>query len=383
MLIRILTIREHKSVIFCDVCSNNANRRQLLVEKSHFPETHFKIGDVLDCQLKDGFNSRGLPVIILESVNHIYQPTNFSSYKSFSESSKNEDTGELQDLIGNLLNGGRAHTAHLLREALLNQIEQYMEKCGIHREYTPITTAYRGTSIASPLRAEGVFTGRRFIKITHELGLKIACYAMLQSVYEIGYVCRDRYETQSNLNEFLTIEGVATLNTDFCLCDFYYETWGKTIEIAERLEIEVNDDFKDIVIVDFVKEYGSVPKKKDVAICMDLYDKLVLEHKHLIMTNAPTTSPLVYSEADNLPLETKWIYKGKGIGHGYKDEYRVETVYKSFEEQREILRAKKIECDLPMDYLEILSSSGFPTQSFVIGIERLISNIVDNNKIRG
>lgn len=380
MLIRILTVREHKTIIFCDVCSNNAHRRQMLVEKSLFPETHLKIGDVLDCKLKDGFNHRGLPVLILESINHIYQPSSFSSYKSFSESSKNEDTGELQDLISNLLNGGRAHAAHLLREALLDHIEQYMAKCGIHREYTPITTAYRGTSIASPLRANGVYTGHRFIKITHELGLKIACYMMLQSVYEIGYVCRDRYKTQRNLNEFLTFEGVATLNTDFCLKDFYYETWGKIIEIAETLKIEVNDDFKSIAIVDFVKEYGGVPKKRDTVICMDLYNKLVLKHTHLIMTNAPTNSPLIYSEADDLPIETKWIYKGKTIGHGYNDEYRIEKVYKSFEEQRELLRAKKIECDLPVDYLEILSSTGFPTQSFVIGIERLISNVVDNNK---
>lgn len=383
MLIRILTVREHKLVIFCDVCSNNANRRQMLVEKSRFPEIHFKIGDVLDCELKDGFNNRGLPVIILEGINHLYQPSNFSSYKSFSESSKDKDTGALQDLVSNFLNGGNAHAAHLLREAVLDFVEQYMKKKGIHREYTPITTAYRGTSIASPQRAEGVYTGHRFIKITHELGLKIACYMMLQSVYEIGYVCRDRYANQSNLNEFLTIEGVATLNSDFCLSVFFHETWKKAIEIAETLELDFNDDLKDIVIVDFVKEYGSVPKKKDVAICMDLYDKLVLQHVHMIVINAPIDSPLVYSEVDDLPLETKWIYKGKGIGHGYKDEYRVENVYKSFEEQREILASKQIECDLPMDYLEILSSSGFPTQSFVIGIERLISNIVDNNKIIG
>lgn len=383
MLIRILTVREHKSVVFCDVCSNNANRRQLLVEKNRFPDVHIKIGDVIDCELKNGVNNRGLPVIILDNINHIYQPSNFSSYKSFSENSKHESTGELQDLVSNFLNGGNAHAAHLLREAVLDFVERYMKEHGLHREYTPITTAYRGTSVASPQRAEGIYTGHRFIKITHELGLKIACYMTLQSVYEIGYVCRDRYENQRNLNEFLTIEGVATLDLDFCLSKFFYETWKKTIEIAESLELEVNDDMKDIAVVDFVKEYGHTPKKEEVAACMKLYDKLVSEHFHMIITNAPIDSPLVFSETDNLALETKWIFNGKGIGHGYKDEYRVENVYNSFEEQRAVLRAKNIDCDLPLDYLKMLSSSGFPTQSFVVGIERLISNVVDNNKIRG
>ncbi len=382
MLIRVLTVREHKAVIFCDVCSNNAKRRQLLIEKDIFPELHLKVGDVLDCVVEEGFNKRGLPVIILRKVCNVFQPSCFSSYKSFSDSSKKEESGELQDLVSNFLNGGNAHAARLLRESVLEFIEQYMKEHDVHREYTPITTAYRGTSMASPQRAEGVFTGHRYIKITHELGLKIACYLMLQSVYEIGYVCRDRYENQRNLNEFLTVEGIVSLSTDFSLKDFFFETWKKSLLIADMLELEVNEELRDVKVIDFIDEYGAVPKRRDIEACMELYERLVSQHTHMIIENAPIDSPLVHSDDGYLPLETKWVYRGKGIGHGYRDEYRVEKVIKSFEEQRDALQARGVDCDLPMDYLNVLSTAGFPSQSFVVGIERLISNIIDNNKIR-
>lgn len=382
MLIRVLTVREHKSVIFCDVCSSNAKRRQLLIEKDGFPKLHLKVGDILDCVVEEGVNKKGLPIIILRKVCNAYQPSCFSSYKSFSENSKNDNTGELQDLVSNFLNGGNAHAARLLRESILEFIEYYLKQHDIHREYTPITTAYRGTSVASPQRAEGVFTGHRFIKITHELGLKIACYLRLQSVYEIGYVCRDRYENQRNLNEFLTAEGIVSLTANFSLKKFFYETWKKSIEIARGLELEVNEELKEVKVIDFVEKFGKIPLRKDIAACQELYDQLVSEHIHMILINAPIDSPMVFAEEGCLPLETKWIYKGKGIGHGYKDEYRVDEVNKSFEEQRKMLQDKGIDCNLPFDYLTVLSTAGFPTQSFVVGIERLISNIVGNNKIR-
>lgn len=382
MMLRILTVREHKSVIFCDICTSDAHREQLLVEKELFPDINLKVGDVLDCAIHIGLNRRGESVAILDEVISLYGHTNFSSYKSFSENSKQASSGELQSAKDNFLNGGSALSARILRNSILEFVESYMKERDVCREYTPITTPYRGTSIAAPQRAEGVYTGHKYIKITHELGLKIACYLMLKSVYEIGYVCRDRYDNQTNLNEFLTIEGVILSSAAFSLDSFFYDIWGKAIETSDRLGIDVSNDFKDIVHVDFIKEYGKKPLKKDAKECLDFYEGLMSTIPHMIITNAPIDSPFVLSSEGEFPTETKWIFHGKGIGHGYPDEYRFDSVINSFEEQKLLLKSKNIESDLPIDYLNILSSAGFPTLSFAVGIERLVGIIMDNIKIR-
>lgn len=376
MLIRILTIREHKTVYFCDVCGKEAHRQQLMIEKNQFPTIRLQTGMVLNCECRDGVSRKGDYIIILEKVNSIYNHTSFSPYKSFQETSKNADSGELQDTYSNILNGGNAIAVEQLKYGILDVIESYLKEHGVHREFTPITTAYRGTSTASPQRAIGQYTGNRYIKITHELGLKIASYLKLQSVYEIGYVCRDRYSTLKNFNEFLTIEGVVLINDCFSLKDFFYDIWQRAVDITKALSIETNPEMEHIKVLDFIEEYGSVPKMSDFEKCQKVYERLMNDNKHMILTNAPINTPFAYAEEDFLPLETKWIYNSKGIGHGYFDEYRIDRVFDAFVKQKEELVKQGVEADLPIDYLSVLEAAGVPTNSFVIGIERLLKDLL-------
>lgn len=378
MIVRILTVREHKTVYFCDVCGNTAYRQQLMIEKAVFPEINIQAGVILDGEFVNGVSRKGDAILVLVKLFQLYGHTLFFPYKSYGETSKNTDTGELHNMYANILNGGKAFGAELLKKEILAYIEQYMKNRGVVREYTPITTAYRGTSVAIPQRAEGRFSGHRFIKITHELGLKIKCYTMLQSVYEIGYVCRDRYENQKNLSEFLSVEGVVLLSVDFSLQSFFYDLWKKVIEIADTIGVAINDRMKKMVLIDFVKEYGNVPLRKDANECQQLYEKLIRDNNQMIIFNAPLDSPFVYSDDDNLPLETKWIFDGKGIGHGYEDEYRLERVYDAFERQQTYLKNNNIDSDMPMDYLDALASSGLPTRSFAVGIDRFINCLLEN-----
>lgn len=375
MLLRILTIREHKTVFFCDVCGKNAKKHQLMIEKKHFPNINIQIGAVLEIDYEEGISKSGNHIIIMRKLNNIFLPSSFSPYKSFQEYSKLSETGELPDINYNILNGGKAMALTILKQSILQYVDSFLFSHGINKVYTPITTPYRGTSIAEPQKAEGKYTGHRYIKITHEIGLKIISYLMLQSVYEIGYVCRDRYETQKNLNEFLTVEGIIIASENFNLADFFYNVWDNSIKIADSLGVAINNDMRTITRIDFCAEYGSKPLVCDIAQCEALYKKIINANKHFIIVNAPIDSPFVYSNEGELPLETKWIYSGKGIGHGYNDEYRVENVYKAFECQKNLLAEQGVKAEMPLDYLEILSSAGIPTNSFVIGIERLVKNI--------
>ena len=131
-------------------------------------------------------------------------------------------------------------------------------------------------------------------------------------------------------------------------------------------------------IIDFIDEYGSIPKKEEVNKCHEVYEKLMTNNVHMILTNTPIDTPFAFTENGLLPLETKWIYRGKGIGHGYNDEYRIDKVFNAFEKQKKSLVEQGVEADLPVDYLNVLEAAGVPTNSFVIGIERLVKDLFAN-----
>ncbi len=376
MIIRILTVREHKTVIFCDICDGSASRKQLLIDKSIYPDMHICTGDVIDGELVETTSKKGDAVVFLKSVRKIINHHSFSPYRSYEKGMSNEENININSAMANMLNGGTILIIELLKKEILDYIDIYMRAKNISRVYTPITTPYRGTSMASPLKADGQYTGPKYIKITHELGLKMSCYLMLKSVYEVGYVCRDRYETKENKNEFLSVEGVVISEDKMLLCDLFYKIWEKSTEVSHLLGIETASDMKDIVIVDFIKEFGGIPQKSDYNKAKILYDKLIETNKHMIINNAPIDSPFVYTDEDKIPLETKWIYKGKGIGHGYDDEYRIEKIKMAFDKQKNDLDAMGIESELPADFLNVLAMGGFPTRSFVIGVERLVSDVV-------
>lgn len=377
MLFRILTVRSHKKVTFCDAYCYGEYRRQLLFDNQLLQGRPMTVGCVVDIEYHSGKNNRGENVFYVDDIKDIISPMNNSSYKSFQK--KDESDTALEDVFAQDLNGGIHLRQWKFRVLFQERLEQILFELGVVRTYTPITTPYRGTSTASPVKAIGQYTGDRYVKITHELELKKQCYLSLAPVYEIGYVMRDRYMTVMGLNEFLTLEAVVPAQIIFDTKEFYLQVARMAMELAEELQLEYVDVFKELKVVDLLelyqREHAEFSKEEYFA----LYEEVIERYPHCIVLNSPQESPLGIASVYGLVLETKWVFEGHGFGHGYLDEYRHDVLKKEFLRQQEQLALKGIEAELPEDYLYACEYAAIPTLSFNLGIDRFLDCFFGRN----
>lgn len=367
MLYRILTVRRHKKVTFCDAYSFRDYRQQLVFYHDQLDCEGLTIGCTAELSCHPGKNNRGVDVWYVDEIHQIFPPANTTSYKGFQQENLAE-TELAQDL-----NGGIHLRCQRFRLQFLRGLRKLLEEKGLSETHTPITGPYRGTSVASPVRAEGRYIGRRYIKITHELGLKMQCYLLLEPVYEIGYVMRDRYVTQSGLNEFLTLEAVLPQGSWLDIGQLYRDILQLARRLAGELELAYDPIFDDLKVLDakavYLENHSSFSREAYLA----CYEKLVEENPHCIIYNAPLESPLGIAGAEGLVMETKWLINGHGFGHGYPDEYRPAILRETFASQQEKLLAMGIDSSLPEDYLTVCEYAGIPTLSFNLGLDRFLN----------
>ena len=367
MLYRILTVRRHKKVTFCDAYSFRDYRRQLAFYHDQLNCDELTIGCVVHLTCHAGKNNRGQEVWYVDAIHQIIQPENITSYKGFQKDST-EETEMAQDI-----NGGIHLRRRRFRLQFLRELRKLLEAKGLFETHTPITTPYRGTSVAAPVQAKGAYTGQRFIKITHELGLKMQCCLLLEPVYEIGYVMRDRYVTKSGMNEFLTLEAVLPLGHWMDIGILYQEILQLSCHLARELELEYDPIFDELKVLDaeqvYKESHETFSREAYLACC----EKLVEENPHCIVYNAPLESPLGIADNGGLVMETKWFMNGHGFGHGYPDEYRTSVLRKTFADQQEGLLKAGISASLPEDYLTVCEYAGIPTFSFNLGIDRYLN----------
>ena len=252
MLFRILTIRKHKTVTFCDAYSYELFRTQIMISNSILEDRNIIIGTVLDCIWHYEINRSGNEVVYVDKINNITSPLKNVSYKSFDITNENV---KLKDVFSNELNGGIKLRQHRWYLELISAIRKYLERQGILMVSTPILSKNRGTSVVNPAKVLGDYLGTQYIKITHELELKKLSFLLLTPVFELGYVVRDRYVTQTGRNQFLTLEGVVPQGNFFNLTKFYLFVVEKSRQIATDLGLKYNTEFDSIVCIDLKKEF--------------------------------------------------------------------------------------------------------------------------------
>lgn len=371
MLYRILTVRKHKAVTFCDAYSFDNYKEQLAFYHDLVDCTQLVSGCTADLKCHLGKNKRGFDVRYVDEIYRVFAPNNSTSYKGF-QKKELEHEPRISDLAQDL-NGGIHLRQYRFRLMFLERLKALLRSKGLFETNTPITEANRGTSVAAPVQALGKYTGARFIKITHELGLKIQSYLALAPVYEVGYVMRDRYQTKSGLNEYLTLEGVIPCDVEFDLCEFYCELLQVSKELARELQLEYDSVFDSVEEIDVFQQYEAEHSAFSKETYLAFYEALLEKHPHCIVRNAPMDSPLGMTSKYGIVMESKWMLNGHGFGHGYADEYRPEQLRKAFTEQQNQLAQKGIQAHLPEEYLTICEYAGIPSFSFNFGIDRYLN----------
>lgn len=367
MLFRILTVREHKTMTFCDSYSYELHRQQLMISNDISSDYKLSVGTVINAEWHFDINRRRNQVVFIDKIIDVFLPQKTNPYKSFAEG---EEKVIIKNWLVNGLNGGVELLKWKHNVLLIGFIQDYLSDLGIMQVNTPILTSFRGTSVANPAFVRGDYIGEQYIKITHELELKKLAYLTLAPVFEFGYVVRDRYVTKTGLNEFLMLEAVLPCDFNFDLKLFYLKVIEEAIRLADEIGLKYNPMFNEISVIDVLEEYKKENKVYDSHIYNEIYNIILENNKHVILMNAPLDSPLGQKNEFGMPVETQWNLCDHGIGHGYMDEYRTDILVQEFSRQKDYLKSKGVEAQLPEDYLEYCMYASIPTFSFNLGIER-------------
>ena len=373
MLFRLIAIREHKNIVFCDSFNEEYDKIQVAIPKEIFSEYNLKIGSVIFANYEITKNKYGKDLYMINKIQEAVIHEKNITYKSINNNSMSMD----QVSFINALNGGINLKYWEIKQRLLEEIRKFLINKSFIEVNTSILMDNRGTSMVNPMQVNSKYNGTKYLKITHELELKKLCYLTLKSLFEIGYVARDVYSTTKSANQYLAFELVAPSQNSLSAEELYLYVYEVAIELAKAYNITYSDLFNEIKTVDVLKLYLSNHKKFNKVEFIEFYKKFLEEEKNIIFLNAPVDTPLAKESEYGIPLETKWAIGQRGIGHGYYDQDEVTVIENLFKIQQEELRKHGIEATIDKDYLNVLEYAGIDTKSLNIGIDRLLYKFLD------
>lgn len=373
MLFRLIAIREHKNIVFCDSFNEKYEKIQVAIPIEIFRKYNIKIGSVIFANYEITKNKYGKDLYMIESIQNVVTHDKNIPFKSIN----NNYMSMNQSSFVNALNGGINLKYWEMKQKLLQEIRNFLIKKSFIEVNTSILMDNRGTSTVNPMQVNSKYNGIKYLKITHELELKKLCYLTLKSLFEIGYVTRDVYSTTKSANQYLTFELVAPTQSLLSAEELYLYVYEIAIKLAKMYNITYSDLFKEIETVDVLKLYLNNHQDFNKKEFIEFYKKLLEEEKNIIFLNAPVDTPLAKESEYGIPLETKWAIGKRGIGHGYYDQDEVSIIENLFKIQQEKLREQGIDATMDKDYLMALKYAGINTQSLNIGIDRLLYKFLD------
>lgn len=373
MLFRLIAIRGHKNIVFCDSFNEKYEKIQVAIPIEIFNKYNLKIGSVIFANYNITKNKYGNDLYMVENIQEVIIHEKNITYKSINNNSMSMN----QSSFVTALNGGINLKYWEMKQRLLEEIRKFLINKSFIEVNTSILMDNRGTSTVNPMQVNSKYSGTKYLKITHELELKKLCYLTLKSLFEIGYVTRDIYSTTKSANQYLTFEMVAPSQNLLSAEELYLYVYEIAIKLAKMYNITYSDLFNEIQTVDVLKLYLDNHKIFNKMEFIEFYKKILEEEKNIIFLNAPVDTPLAKESEYGIALETKWAIGKRGIGHGYYDQDEVSVIENLFKLQQEKLREQGIDATIDKDYLMALEYAGISTKSLNIGIDRLLYKFLD------
>lgn len=373
MLFRLITIREHKNIVFCDSFNEKYEKIQVAIPTAIFNKYNLKIGSVIFANYNITKNKYDNDLYMVENIQEVFIHEKNITYKSINNNSMSMN----QSSFVTALNGGINLKYWEMKQRLLEEIRKFLINKSFIEVNTSILMDNRGTSTVNPMQVNSKYSGTKYLKITHELELKKLCYLTLKALFEIGYVTRDIYSTTKSSNQYLTFEMVAPSQNLLSAEELYLYVYEIAIELAKIYNITYSELFNEIQIIDVLKLYLDNHKTFNKIEFIEFYKKILEEEKNIIFLNAPVDTPLAKESEYGIALETKWAIGKRGIGHGYYDQDEVCVIENLFKLQQEKLKEQGIDATIDKDYLMALEYAGISTKSLNIGIDRLLYKFLD------
>ncbi|MBQ3021055.1 MAG: hypothetical protein IJD92_02370 [Bacilli bacterium] len=364
MYVRVLSVRNHKTVSFISGYSKDFGNTQFMIDNKLFK--NIKCGDLINVEYLDTFNQRNMPIKKIITINEIISGKEFSSLKGINNEQLDVKTKNLIEAR----NGGKPLNFLEFKKDVLYKIKEILNNLN-YFDATGLTNTIEMNSNGSGIKEAEIKNREdnepKYLRITLENQLKQMSALTLKSIYAIEKVFRNMGEDKNHINEFLMLEMVSLLESMSDVTKIITSMDNIVKELAEKNKILVSDNKLQII------DYSEIDKSS-----ID-YEILRKSFLNTLVINYPCESPFIKKdEKDGLRKEVRWYVNGHWISHFYKDENNYDNIKEVLEKQKDIYSDKKINM---LDYYEW----GLP-QSISLGLSidrwlQMLCNLENINSI--
>ena len=357
LIVRIISIREHKNVSFLEIFNSELGHKQILIDNSKFNVKEFKLGDIINAECNIIKNNKGINVFELNKINWCNHPQEWTSNKNIN---KNMQDNILKNQI-EALNGGKQINLFELRQELEQKISTILDLDNFQKVKCKIMEEERTSAGFKPIKCKTFDNLDLYLRVTMENQLKQICSIILKSIYSIDTVFYDVSPSANFQKEINTLE-LVTIHKDInYLIEFIKKINQLMILLKEKYELNSIQLPPTLDICDYKETDGNV-------------NFVNSKFKNNIVLNVPVESPFIKYNPEIGRTETRWYVNGQMVGHGYEDEINYEKIKEVLDKQKNELNIKIAN---EMEYIKW----GMPnTISYGMGIDLLIKKYYDIDK---
>ena len=364
MYLRVLSVRNHKTVSFISGYSTDFGNTQFMIDNNLF--RNIKCGDLINIEYLDVFNQKNIPIKKIIKINEIITGKDFPSLKGMNNEKLDIKTKNLIEAR----NCGKPLRFLEFKKDVLYKLKEILNNLN-YFDATGLTNTIEINSNGSGIKEAEIKNREdkdpKFLRITLENQLKQISALTLKSVYAIEKVFRNMGEDKNHINEFLMLEMVSLLENMSDVTTFVTNIDNSVKELAEKNKILIADNKLQII------DYSEIDKS---SINYEILRKSFL---NTLVINYPCESPFIKKdEKDGLRKEVRWYVNGHWISHFYEDENNYNNIKEVLEKQKE----KSIDKEINMlNYYEW----GLP-QSISLGLSidrwlQILCNLENINSI--
>lgn len=348
-LIRVLTIRKHKTVTFIDACQELGKKLQMMIPNILLETIVLNVGDLIMIESRQTTNRRNLPIIEITKIYWKVSPLVWESFKGVSDNLQSP----LENIRLNARNGGKQISLFLARNSLIDSIKSSLRSIDYIEIPCKSIEEKRTSAKRNPLTITSIHqSDPLYLRITMENQLKQAVSILLHSVFSIDNVYYDKGTTPNADREVLVLELVSV---------------SQTIEDLIKFIADLDETLRKIFVSYNLSEFGyMLPEQLTILNCNGQVPNDISIFQNTILTDIPVNSPFIKADNEGNRFEFQWIVRGKMIAHGYNDELNYSNLLSAVEHQMHILNLQ--DCN-KMDYTRY----GLPiTTSLGLGIDILL-----------
>lgn len=389
---RIIKIRKMKNIVFL-VCIVKMEIIQLSYSTNKDFHCNFRVNDLIKVKGKWILSSKGIRTLDIEEIKIIAS--------NFIKKQKNNCKYMINETQRKVM---------FVKNLIYRVTRNYLESNDFMEVYTSILEKKKDSSSAKAFKVIGerneeiFFLRRNYEKIHKKILGNLLC-----DIFQFEKIFRNQGKSRTTMPEYEMLD-IYKIDADYfvmmdilenIICELLSKMNEKGYSVGIDISVKIErKEFSEFINEYFGRNMNSVSqensyildkelRKKKIKIDkisyyekMDKFFGIIIKPqiRNSIVYNFPSCmAPLAKKcdANDNFSEEFKYIVSGISIAHAYTEETKLENMLVKLEQQ-----AKSIKTEIDKDFIDIFAFGMPPIAGLGIGLNRLLSVILDIRNVR-